>query len=240
MRPMANDPVPDLGHVDVWIFDLDNTLYPSHCDLFAQIDRRMGEFIARHLEVPFDEAKRLQKGWFEQHGTTLRGLMLEHEMAPDGFLDYVHEIDLSPIPRDGVLASALTRLPGRKVIFTNATRRHAERITRWLEIHHHFETVFDIVDANYLPKPDRAAYAELLLRLEVEGPRAAMVEDMARNLAPAAELGMTTVWVPTGTTWSKRGAEDGHIDHVVPDLGPWLHAVADRLSGQDGGPRAIG
>ena len=216
---------PDLAavsHVDVWIFDLDNTLYPARCNLFQQIDRRMGEFIAELLAVSYDEAKLVQKSFWRQHGTTLRGLMLEHAVPPDAFLDYVHKIDLSVLPESPELAEALDRLPGRKMIFTNGTKRHAERVTRRLGIHDRFEAVFDIIDSEYLPKPNPLPYDVLIARHGVDPKRAVMVEDIARNLGPAHTLGMTTVWVPTESPSSREGAEDGHIHYVTPDLANWL------------------
>lgn len=221
----------DLAHVRDWVFDLDNTIYPAHCDLFAQIDQRMGDFIARFFGVDFAEAKRIQKGFFHSHGTTLRGLMTEHEMEPADFLDYVHEIDLSPIPQDTRLAEALTRLPGRKFIFTNGTRRHAERITSHMEIDHHFEGIFDIVDSDYLPKPHQTPYETFIGRHGIDPTSAAMFEDIARNLVPAAALGMTTVWVPNPAHWAGDGAEGDHVHHIAEDLGAWLLAALD--DGQD-------
>jgi putative hydrolase of the HAD superfamily len=219
---------PDLDHVEVWIFDLDNTVYSPRHNLFAQIDRRMGEFIADMLSIEVAEAKRLQKNHFRHHGTTLRGLMNEYDMAPDAFLDYVHDIDLTPIPPDEPLRQALSRLQGRKLIFTNATRAHAERVTRHLEIRNFFEDIFDIVDSDYLPKPDRRPYEKLLERYDVRPERAAMVEDIARNLEPAAALGMTTALVPNPNQWAKVGAEGAHVHHVIDDLADWLLAVGQQ------------
>ncbi|MBM3491201.1 MAG: pyrimidine 5'-nucleotidase [Alphaproteobacteria bacterium] len=212
----------DFAHVDVWIFDLDNTLYPARCNLFQQIDRRMGEFIAQRLAVSYDEAKTIQKSFWRRHGTTLRGLMVEHAVPPDAFLDYVHQIDLSVLPESPSLGQALDRLPGRKMIFTNGTKRHAARVTRRLGIDDRFEAVFDIVDSDYLPKPDPVPYDVLVARHGVDPRRAVMVEDIARNLRPAHALGMTTVWVPTESPSSRDGAEDGHIHHVAEDLAHWL------------------
>ncbi|MDP6706605.1 MAG: pyrimidine 5'-nucleotidase [Alphaproteobacteria bacterium] len=228
------DRAPDLDQVEVWIFDLDNTLYSSRHNLFAQIDRRMGEFIADYLAIEVAEAKLLQKQYFHRHGTTLRGLMNEHGMNPDAFLDYVHDIDLDPIPPNARLKDALSRLEGRKLIFTNATREHAERVTRHLEIDQFFEAVFDIVDSDYLPKPERRPYEKLLAQYEVRPERAAMVEDIARNLAPAASLGMTTALVPNPNAWAGAGSDEAHIHHLVDDLADWLLAVVDRVPARRG------
>ncbi len=228
--PSAPPEAPDLDHVEVWLFDLDNTLYSPRHNLFAQIDRRMGEFIAGFLSIEVAEAKLLQKDYFRRHGTTLRGLMNEHAMVPDEFLDYVHDIDLSPIPPDARLHEALSRLQGRKLIFTNATREHAERVTRHLGIDQFFEDIFDIVDSDYLPKPERRPYDKLLARYGIEPERAAMVEDIARNLEPAAALGMTTALVPNPAHWATAGADRTHVHHVVDDLADWLLAVVEEAS----------
>jgi len=214
--------LPDPNEVEVWIFDLDNTLYPAHCDLFSQVSQRMGEYISDYLGIAFTDARALQKDFFVRHGTTLRGLMVEHEMDPGPFLDYVHDIDLSPIPVDGRLDRALTALPGRKVIFTNGSVMHAERITGHLGIDRHFEAVFDIVASDYLPKPHPDPYRKLIQSHAIQPTAAVMVEDMAKNLAPAAEMGMTTVWVPGHSEWSHDGSEGDHIDHVAEDLVAWL------------------
>lgn len=212
----------DLAHAEMWVFDLDNTLYPAHCNLFAQIDARMGEFICSHFGIALEDAKRQQKGFFNRHGTTLRGLMVEHGLDPKAFLEYVHDIDVSVVPELPALGAALRRLPGRKMIYTNGTVAHAERVLARLGIGDHFEAVFDIIASGYLPKPQETPYRRLLETHGFDPRRAVMVEDMARNLAPAASLGMTTVWIPTAEDWS--APEDGaaHIHHVVTDLTAFL------------------
>jgi putative hydrolase of the HAD superfamily len=224
-QPAAGDAI---GHVVDWVFDLDNTLYPASCNLFAQVDRRMGEFIGRLLGVAMVEARRLQKQYFRQYGTTLRGLMTEHRIDPDGFLDYVHRIDLGAVPPSPPLEAALGRIEGRKVVFTNATRRHAENVLGRLGVRHRFAAIFDIVDADYRPKPDPATYAALVTKCGIAPHRTALIEDIARNLGPAAALGMTTVWVRSDSDWGRAGLENGdeHIHHVADDLVAWLEGVA--------------
>ncbi len=219
------DKTPTLDHVEYWIFDLDNTLYAAKHDLFAQIDQKMGEFVAEFLSLDPVEAKRVQKSFFHEHGTTLNGMMRVHGMEPAPFLDYVHDIDLSPIPPDPTLAGALDALPGRKFIFTNASSGHADRVTRHLGIRHHFEDLFDIIESDYQPKPQLPPYEKLLARHGIEPTAAAMFEDIPRNLGPAAALGMTTVLVPNPYAWSRDGTEGEHIHHVVDDLGEWLAGV---------------
>lgn len=207
---------------EVWVFDLDNTLYPADCDLFSQIDQRMKAFIADLLKVDYEEARRVQKAFFRSHGTTLRGLMIHHGVNPGDFLAYVHDIDFSPLPRRRRLGTALDRLRGRKFVFTNANAGYAEQVLERLGISRHFEAIFDIAAANFVPKPDAAPYRELIARHDIDPARTVMVEDLARNLAPAAALGMTTVWVPNGMELSALGAGDGHVHHVVEDLENWL------------------
>jgi len=214
-----------LHAAEAWVFDLDNTLYPASSRLFDQIDRRMTSFVADFLDLDPVAARKVQKTYFREHGTTMRGLMDRHGLDPAVFLDFVHDIDLSPIAPCAILAAALDRLPGRKIIFTNGTVGHADHITRHLGIDAHFEGVFDIVSSDYVPKPNPQVYDRLVADFGIDPERTVMVEDMAKNLAPAAALGMTTVWVRTDSDWGVEGADGGHVDHVVDDLSAWLDAV---------------
>lgn len=182
-------------HVETWIFDLDNTLYPASCDLFAQVDQRMSAFIAKTLGVPREHARHLQKAYYRQFGTTLAGLMKVHKLQPGPFLEYVHDIDLSVVPELPDLAAAIAALPGRRLIFTNGSRRHAENVAQKLGVLHLFEDICDIAALDYVPKPERAAFDTMLKLHAVSGAHAAMFEDMPHNLEPASSLGMTTVLV---------------------------------------------
>lgn len=216
-----------LRDTGVWIFDLDNTLYPASCNLFAQVDRRIGEFIATHFGIPFDEARDRQKRFFRDYGTTLRGLMVEHDVDPVAYMDYVHDIDVGSVAPTPRLGEALDRLPGRKVIFTNGSEKHAANVTGRLGIADRFDAVFDIVASGYLPKPDPRPYAMLLERHGIDPRSACMVEDIARNLAPAHALGMTTIWVHGEKDYERAGVGAGvHIDHTVTDLVEWLAEIA--------------
>jgi len=225
--PRLDHPVPRLDHIEAWVFDLDNTLYSPRHELFAQIDRRMGEFVSELLGASLEAARRVQKSLFREHGSTLRGLMEEHGIAPDAFLDYVHDVDLEVLPPDAELDAALAGLAGRKLIFTSASLGHARRVTARLGVAHHFEDVYDIAAADYLPKPHRPTYERFLRRHSVDPVGAVMFEDIARNLEPAAALGMTTVWIPGRTEWAREGSDGDHIDYVTADLAAWLGAVVD-------------
>jgi len=212
----------EIERIETWIFDLDNTLYPASSRLFDQISRNMTRFIMKHLDLDWDAAYRTQKSFFREHGTTMRGLMTNHGTDPLEFLDFVHEIDLSPIAPNPDLDAALDRLDGRKVIFTNGSTDHAANITRHLGIDHHFDATFDIVDSDYTPKPDPGVYTKMTTELKINPDTAIMFEDMARNLVPAANMGMTTVWVRTEVDWGIEGSDGDHIDHIVDDLAKWL------------------
>ncbi len=219
------------GDLDTWVFDLDNTLYPASCSLFPQIDVRMRQFIAERLHMDIDEAFRLQKRYYREFGTTLRGLMLCHGIEPDAFLDYVHAIDCSVLQPCDRLDSALQRLQGRKLIFTNGSERHALNVLERLRIAHYFEGIFDIRAAGYVPKPQPETYDAMVRRHGFDARGAAMFEDIPRNLAPAAAIGMTTVWVretdhPDRALVRVDPNEDlSHVHHVTDDLAGWLDTV---------------
>jgi putative hydrolase of the HAD superfamily len=224
--PAIGDPV--LRGIETWIFDLDNTLYPASCRLFDQIHANMTRFIADRLDLSPEAALALQKTYFREHGTTLRGLMTVQRIDPADFLAYVHEIDLSCVPADPVLVAALAALPGRKIVHTNGSVRHAERLLGHLGIAGSFCGIVDIAAAGYEPKPGLAGYYELLRRHQVTPAVAIMFEDMAKNLIPAAALGMTTAWVRNSVDWAADGSEGDHIHHVVEDLGGFLSAAASQ------------
>jgi putative hydrolase of the HAD superfamily len=223
----ATAPISPLRDAEAWLFDLDNTLYPAAIDLFGQIDIKMRAYIAEFLGLDLDAAYALQKQYFEQYGTSMRGLMDLHGMDPTQFLAHVHDIDVSVLDPAPALGEALAGLPGRKLVFTNASVAHAERVLRRLGVDHHFHDVFDIVAAGFRPKPEPEIYRKLVDLHLIEPRRTVMVEDMARNLSPAAALGMTTVWVRTGSDWGALGAEAADIHYVIEDLTPWLMAVVE-------------
>ncbi len=237
-------PLPENGElavfagVEAWIFDLDNTLYPRRSNLFSQIDERIRDYVQNLLKVSRDDAKTIQKTFYREHGTTLRGLMIEHDVDADDFLEFVHDIDHSPVKPDPALGAAIARLPGRKFIFTNGTRPHAEKVAKRLGVSQHFADIFDIVAADLVPKPARETYEHFVNRFDVLPQKAAMFEDLARNLKVPKAIGMRTVLiVPSGAsdvvheTWEIEGHEgDAHVDFITEDLAGFVAAVADVLT----------
>lgn len=218
---------PELGSIDSWIFDLDNTLYPARVDLFALIDEKMGAYIQRLLDVDATEARRVQKRYFIEHGTTLSGLMEHEGVDPCDFLDFVHDIDMSRLAPDPLLNSALAKLPGRKLIYTNGDADYAGRVLNGLGLAEAFDGLFDIHGARYRPKPHPDAYGDMCRALGVEPSRALFVEDMARNLKPAKAIGMATVWVNNGSEHGSADASPEFIDFETHDLSHWLNKIME-------------
>jgi len=222
----------DFGNVETWVFDLDNTLYPHHLNLWQQVDERIRAYVSDFLKVSKDEAFRLQKDYYKRYGTTMRGMMAEHGMSPDAYLDFVHKIDHSPLEPNPQLGAALEKLPGRKLILTNGTRKHADAVMKKLAVHEHFEAVFDIIAAELEPKPSKATYERFLKLHDVDPHKAAMFEDLARNLEAPHALGMRTVLVvPEGQRevfredWELQGRDAPHVDYVTDDLAGFLKDI---------------
>lgn len=225
-----NAQAPDFRHVETWIFDLDNTLYPAGSDLFAQIDARMSAYVARLLDLSVEDARVLQKVYYRDHGTTLNGLIKLHGIDPEPYLEEVHAIDFSVLAPDPVLNDAIARLPGKRYVFTNGCRNYALRVLDRIGLTGIADDLWDIRTTNFQPKPDRAAYDAVVRKAAIAPGRAAMFEDLARNLVPAHDLGMTTVWLDNGSQWSKQGpefpvVEHHHIDYETRDLSAFLHTI---------------
>jgi putative hydrolase of the HAD superfamily len=236
LRPHARLDLRGFAEAEAWIFDLDNTLYPRSTNIFRQVDERIHAYLRRLLNVDQAEAERIQKDFYKVHGTTLRGLMLNHNVDPDEFLEFVHDIDHSAIKPNPALGAALLRLPGKKYIFTNGSRHHAERIAEKLGLKDQFADIFDIVSANLVPKPERETYERFVERFAVAPGRAAMFEDLTRNLVVPKSIGMTTVLVvPPGTRevfhgeWEYEGRDDDHVDFVTDDLARFVGEIADAI-----------
>ena len=230
------------GHVETWVFDLDNTLYPADCNLFAQIDRRMNAFIADRFSIPYADAQHLRETYYYEHGTTLAGLMRLHDVCPHSFLDYVHDIDLSVVTAAPELGDAIAALPGRKFIFTNGSRKHAEAVSARLGLLDHFEDIFDIHALEYIyPKPMREAYERFVTAHGIVPAGAAMFDDLPHNLETAHHLGMTTVLVDciTPTEHPEHQAIAGwaelppHIHHRTAALTSFLADIGAELGAKN-------
>ncbi len=224
------------AHVTDWVFDLDNTLYPHAANLFSQIDVRMTAYIENLLQLPREEARRIQKQFYLDYGTTLKGLMECHQIDPDDFLQKVHDIDYSWLTPDPALGEAIKALPGRRFIFTNGDRGHAERAASQLGILDNFDDIFDIVAAGLMPKPERVTYDRFLDTFGIDASKAVMFEDLARNLVVPKTLGMQTVLVvpnnfePTfSEIWESDPEFTDQVDFVTDNLTQFLEKIiADR------------
>jgi putative hydrolase of the HAD superfamily len=222
----------DFTDVETWVFDLDNTLYPHHVNLWQQVDARINEFVAAWLNVSAEEARRIQKDYYRRYGTTMRGMMTEHGVRADDYLAYVHKIDHSPLEPNPAMGAAITGLPGRKLILTNGSVDHVDKVLERLGLSSHFDAVFDIIAADLEPKPAAQTYQKFLDLHQVDPKRSAMFEDLARNLVVPHQLGMTTVLVvPDGTRevvredWELEGRNASHIDYVTDDLTGFLQGL---------------
>ena len=207
---------------DIFVFDLDNTLYPAESNLFAQVDVKIGEYVQSLLSLDPIEARTLQKQYLVNHGTTLKGLMENHNVDPHHYLDAVHDIDMSPIQNDPSLRHSLEALDGRRIVFTNADQPYAEKVLDRLGIADLMEDIFDIHSADLDPKPKPHVYDKFLRDHDVDPSRAIMFEDMARNLVPAHALGMATVWINTGSEWGEKGHAPETVHAETDLLNNWL------------------
>ncbi len=227
----------DFSQTNTWIFDLDNTLYPARCRLFDQMQVKMGEYVMRRFGVAYADARQIQKELYYKHGTTLRGLMVEHGEAPEAFLDHVHDIDYSPVQSDEGLQRALIQLPGRKLVFTNGTTRHASRVMERLGVTALFDGIYDIVDADHIPKPARVPYDDFVSRYAVDPARSAFFEDIARNLEVPHAMGMTTVLVTDNENGDALHLNEGgigvHVHHLTAHLAGFLETLGPRIGGTD-------
>ncbi|MEO9970998.1 MAG: pyrimidine 5'-nucleotidase [Hyphomonadaceae bacterium] len=224
-----------LADRQTWVFDLDNTLYPASCNLFAQIDQRITRFVADLLDLSDEQARALQKQYYADHGTTLNGLMIHYDLDPAAFLAFVHDIDHSPLPVSARLRQAIARLPGRKFVLTNGSHGHAVGVTRAMKLDDLFDGMFGIEDMNYQPKPHGGAYDAFLSKFGVDPAGAVFFEDLARNLEPAHAMGFATVLVYSDKDWSHEPAaarpagqaadRPPYIDHTTDDLTLFLESV---------------
>ena len=217
------------NHIDTWVFDLDNTLYPHHVNLWQQVDGKIRDFVSTYLKVPPAEAFKIQKDYYKRYGTTMRGMMTEHGVHADDYLAFVHAIDHSPLDPNPEMGAEIALLPGRKLILTNGSVAHAGAVLERLGIASQFEAIFDIIAADLEPKPAQQTYDKFLSLHGVDPAKAAMFEDLSRNLVVPHALGMTTVLVvPDGAKevvredWELEGRDAEYVDHVTDDLTGFL------------------
>lgn len=215
----------DLTHVDTWLFDLDNTLYPAETQFMGLIEGRMTDFVERFTGLPREEARALQKKYYLEHGTTLAGLMTYHGMEPAQFLEEVHDVSMENLIPDQALHDAIEALPGRRLVFTNGSLGHAERVLGHLGLRDLFSDVFAIETADYIPKPSLATFDKITKLHAIDPPMTAFFEDSEKNLVPAARLGMTTILV--GAHAAASTSE--HVHHRTNDLAGFLSSA--RLKG---------
>lgn len=212
--------------IETWIFDLDNTLYPVTKRLLAHIDEHMGGFVAKYLGISREQAHQVQKSYFRKYGLTLRGLMIHDGLDPAQYFEEMTTMDLNEVDPNPSLGADIARLSGRKIIYTNASARHAELVLERMGFDDDiFEAIFDIQAAAYVPKPAIEGYRQLCDTYSVDPNRAVMIDDISRNLEPASELGMMTVWKKTGAEWAQDVAVENHIDLVVDDLQGWIQDI---------------
>jgi putative hydrolase of the HAD superfamily len=233
MSYIACNPPCRLQDIETWVFDLDNTLYPASCGLFELVQVKMNDYIRTRLGLSMDEAVALRRKYFLEHGTTMNGLMRVDRIDPHEFLAHVHDVDLSGVPANPELVAALVALPGRKLIYTNGSVPHAERLLEHLGITSSFSGIFDIVASEFTPKPDSIPFRAFVEKYGIVPKSALMVEDMAKNLVPAAALGMSTAWVRTGIDWAAPVAGTDHIHYIIEDLAGFLTAAAGMELGNE-------
>lgn len=209
-------PAKHFSHIRTWVFDLDHTLYPPDMQLFAQIEVRMADWVMKELGVDRDEANRLRAKYWREHGTTLAGLMRLHDVEPEGYLVDVHDIDFTVLTPDPLLRDAISKLPGRKIIYTNGTAPYAENVLKARGLAGEFDAIYGVEHANFQPKPDRAAFEQVFATDRLEPDTAAMFEDDPRNLAVPHDMGMRTVHV------APTALKEDHIHHHTDDLRGFL------------------
>ena len=211
--------------IKCWIFDLDNTLYSGKTKVFEQVSKRMSEYISKKLNVNMDEAKKIQKNYFYEYNTTLNGMIKNHKIDPDEFLEFVHDINIDFLEKDPELEKEIKNLKGKKIIFTNGSRKHAINVTKRIGIDQYFDDIFDIVSANFIPKPAIQPYKKLVEKHKIDPKLCVLVEDIARNLKPAYEMGMKTVWIENNEPWASKFADSDFVNYRTKNLPEFLRKI---------------
>jgi putative hydrolase of the HAD superfamily len=214
-----------LQTINCWLFDLDNTLYSGKTKVFEQVDKKMSKFISDKLNVNLEEAKKIQKSYFYEYNTTLNGMIKNHQIDADEFLDFVHDIDVDFLKKDIKLGDELKKLNGKKIIFTNGSRKHAINITQRIGVHEYFDDIFDIVDSGFIPKPATETYVKLVKKHKIDPNLCVFIEDIARNLKPAYEMGMKTVWIENDEPWAKKFSDSDFVNYKTNNLSEFLKKI---------------
>ena len=215
----------DLKNIKFWLFDLDNTLYDGATKVFDQVDKKMSKFISEKLSVSLEEARKIQKNYFQEYNTTLNGMIKHHKIDADEFLEFVHDVDLSFLNKNEFLEEEIKKLNGKKIIFTNGSRAHALNVTKRIGIDRLFDGIFDIRDCNFVPKPSIEPYKKLVENYKIEPQYCIFFEDIARNLKPAHELGMKTVWIKNNEPWAAKYSDQDFINYKTDNLAKFLKEI---------------
>ena len=214
-----------LKKIKYWLFDLDNTLYSGNTKVFDQVDKKMSLFISKKLNVSTEEAKKIQKNYFHEYNTTLNGMIKNHEINAEEFLEFVHDVDLNFLKEDLDLRKELANLTGKKYIFTNGSKAHASNVTKRIGIENLFDGVFDIVDSDFIPKPSIEPYKKIIQKYGIDPEYCIFIEDIARNLKPAYELGMKTVWIKNNEPWAAKFSNENFINYKTDNLAEFLRRI---------------
>jgi putative hydrolase of the HAD superfamily len=215
----------ELKKIKYWLFDLDNTLYSGDTKVFDQINKKMSSFISKKLNVSVEEAKKIQKNYFREYNTTLNGMIKNHNIDAEEFLEFVHDVDLNFLEKDLDLQNELINLMGKKYIFTNGSKAHASNVTKRIGIENLFDGVFDIVDSDFIPKPSIQPYKKIIQKYGIDPEYCIFIEDIARNLKPAYELGMKTVWIINNEPWAKKFSNENFINYKTGNLSKFLRSI---------------
>jgi putative hydrolase of the HAD superfamily len=215
----------ELSNIKFWLFDLDNTLYSGDTKVFDQVDKKMSKFISEKLKVSLEEAKKIQKNYFHEYNTTLNGMIKNHDIDANEFLEFVHDVDLEFLKKDENLKKEIEKLKGKKIIFTNGSKAHASNVTSRIGIEQLFDGVFDIVDSNFYPKPSIEPYKKIIENYKIEPEYCIFFEDIARNLKPAYELGMKTVWIENKEPWAAKYSEEEFVNYKTESLTKFLKEI---------------
>ena len=215
----------ELINIKYWIFDLDNTLYSGQTQVFSEVDKKMSAFISKKMNVDLVKAKEIQKKYFYEYGTTLSGLMKQDGIDPHDFLEFVHDIDISWLPKDLKLREELIKIKEKKIIFTNGSHAHVENVTKQLGIEGLFDGAFDIVDANFTPKPHLDPYEKLIKKFDINPNQSILIEDIAHNLEQAKNLGMKTCWLKNEEPFAKKDSDKPYIDYKIKSLPSFLQEI---------------